>query len=178
MHAPDHFRGSRKDRDPGRSKHDGGADRDRHLPYTGMPKALGKTSGRSDAFSDYALCHLRRMSEQGCSGNEIAAFLRCSPLRIRAKACSLGLRLRPERGQHELKFMLTVRTHSALREIAKTRNTSPSRLAKLALEILIRDRLLESMIDRTVTLQEMLKENARVRAPKRIDSVSTALRGR
>jgi hypothetical protein len=109
---------------------------------------------------------LRIAVAEGLTGNECAAMLQRSPLSIRAKCCALGLRLRREQGEHELRFQLTKRTHAAMRAIAKARATSPSRVARLWCEIIVRDGLAEQLVDRVVFLKTMLNEPAR--AAKRV----------
>jgi hypothetical protein len=111
---------------------------------------------------------LRTAVAEGMTGNEIAEMLLRSPLAIRVKCCALGLRLRREKGAHELRFELTKKTHVKLKEIAKRRGTSPSRFARLLVEVCVRDALLEPIADRTASLQTILTENCRERpAPKR-----------
>jgi hypothetical protein len=111
---------------------------------------------------------LRNAVAEGMSGNEIADMLLRSPLAIRVKCCALGLKLRREKGEHELRFQLTKRTHERLREICKQRGTSPSRFVRLLVEVCVRDGLLEPIVDRTTSLSVLLQENCRERpAPKR-----------
>jgi DNA-binding CsgD family transcriptional regulator len=131
-------------------------------------------NGRHDMFSDHDRCHLMRLADEGCTAGEIASFLHCSPLRVRAKCCALGVRLRREKGGHELRFALTKKTHERLREISKQRGTSPSRFVRLLVEVSVRDGLLEPIADRTVSLHAILLENCRARPVKRVtmDKVS------
>jgi hypothetical protein len=111
---------------------------------------------------------LRTAVAEGMTGNEIADMLLRSPLSMRVKCCALGLKLRREKGEHELRFQLTKKTHARLKEIAKARGTSPSRFARLLVEVCVRDGLLLPIADRTAALQVILTENARTRpAPKR-----------
>jgi hypothetical protein len=128
-------------------------------------------------YSVRDIAQLRIAVAEGLTGNECATMLQRSPLSIRAKCCALGLRLRREQGEHELRFQLTKRTHAALREISKKRGTSPSRFIRLLVEVCVRDGLLESIADRTASLQAILTENARTRpAPKRatVDKFSSS----
>jgi hypothetical protein len=111
---------------------------------------------------------LRTAVAEGMTGNEIADMLLRSPLSIRVKCCALGLKLRREKGEHELRFELTKKTHERLREICKQRATSPSRFVRLLVDVCVRDGLLEQIADRTAALSVLLKENCRQRpAPKR-----------
>jgi hypothetical protein len=114
-------------------------------------------------FSAADIDHLRLMVAEGFDGNTIATILLRSPLSIRVKCCALGLRLRHEKGQHELRFQLTERTHGKLKEIAKARGTSPSRFVRLLVEVCVRDGLLEPIADRTAALSVILQENCRER---------------
>jgi hypothetical protein len=112
---------------------------------------------------------LRSAVAEGLSGNEIAILLERSPLSIRVKACSLGLKLRTARGEHEIRFALPKHVHVELKRMAEERGSSPSRLVRLLTEVCIRDRLLKPLADRTVSLQAILTENCRERpAPKRV----------
>jgi hypothetical protein len=111
---------------------------------------------------------LRTAVAEGMDGNEIADMLLRSPLSIRVKCCALGLKLRREKGAHELRFELTKKTHERLREICKQRGTSPSRFARFLVEVCVRDGLLEPIADRTAALSVILQENARSRPVKRV----------
>lgn len=119
-------------------------------------------------FTARDIDQLRMAVAEGMTGNEIAAMLQRSPLSIRVKACALGLRLRREQGQNELRFQLTARVHVKLREIAKARGTSPSRFARLLIEVCVRDGLLEPLVDRTASLSVILQERCRESPVKRV----------
>lgn len=97
-------------------------------------------------FSKVELEKLKLMSEVGHDGKSIARALNRTPQAIRVKCVELGIRLRPPSMQHR-RVKLPLQTWVALRAAAAARGTSPLRLARLLIEIIVKDDLFEAVID-------------------------------
>jgi hypothetical protein len=97
-------------------------------------------------FSTDDIAALRQMAERGFDGRTIAAALNRTPQAIRTKAVELGIALRPP-SLDARRFKLRLGVWAVLQAEAKRLNTTPSRLARLIIETVVADDLLEAMLD-------------------------------
>jgi hypothetical protein len=70
-----------------------------------------------------------------------------TPLSVRAKAVSLGVKLRRPKGTNELRFTIETRAYDALRAAADGRGVSMTRLARQIVELVCKDHLIDAVID-------------------------------
>jgi hypothetical protein len=125
-------------------------------------------------FTPSEIATLIEMAKVGQNGEMIANALNRTPAAIRAKCVEIGVRLRPERGTNDIRFLMDRRAFDLLKAEARQRGTSVARLSRLLLEICARNELVEELLSSTVALREfILNENA---VPKRVapDSLESA----
>lgn len=97
-------------------------------------------------FSADEIAAITMLASWGHSGDAIAKRLGRDALAIRKKCCALGVRLRkPSAASRRIK--LSPLTWDGLLIEAALRNTSPGRLARQILEIVVRDKLFLAVID-------------------------------
>lgn len=89
---------------------------------------------------------LRQMAESGFDGRAIGAALNRTPQAIRTKAVELGITLRPP-SLDARRFKLKLGIWAVLESEARRFNTTPSRLARLIVETVIADDLIEAVLD-------------------------------
>ena len=89
---------------------------------------------------------MRLMASVGHSGKAIGNALGRTPQSVRVKACELGIRLRRP-SLEARRFKVPRSTWLALQDEAAKLNTSPGRLARQLLEVVVRDGLVNAVID-------------------------------
>src|SRR3974390_2402826 len=97
-------------------------------------------------FTPAEIAKLRLMAGFGHSGISVARALDRTPQAIRVKACELGVRLRPSSVEHR-RLKVSRPTWLRLQAEAVALGMSPGRLARLLLEMAVRDNLVAAIID-------------------------------
>jgi hypothetical protein len=116
-------------------------------------------------FTPEEVATLVEMARAGCDGNTIATELGRDALSVRHKASALGVSLRRQRPTNDLRFVMDEGAFAKLKEAARARGTSVARLARLLLEIISRNELVDETLENAVALRAfVLSENA---VPKR-----------
>jgi hypothetical protein len=112
---------------------------------------------RRRLFTNEDVTLMTAMARAGADGNMIAQRLGVDPLRVRHKLSALGVPLRRrERPANDVMFMMDERAFAKLREAAKVRGTSSGRLARLLVELCVRDELIEDLLDQAVALRAFI----------------------
>jgi hypothetical protein len=131
-------------------------------------------------FSPSEIAILFSMAKAGANGEMIAKALNRTPQGIRVKCVELGIRLRRPRPTNDVRFVMDDRAFAKLKAEAKARGTNAARLARLLLEICVRNELVEELLSSTVALREfILSENAVPKqvAPDSLESAAQAAEG-
>jgi hypothetical protein len=97
-------------------------------------------------FSEADIEQIRLLASWNHSADAIGKVLGRDPLSIRKKCCALGIKLRKPRPDSR-RIKLSPCAWSGLSAEARLRNTSPGRLARQLLEIVVRDKLFLAVID-------------------------------
>lgn len=102
---------------------------------------------RNGVFTPPMVEKLRLMVDCGHSGVSIARALGVTPLSVRVKACSLGIRLRKPKVQREARTPVTDAAWAALTKAGAERGMSVAQLCRVTLEAIARDNLWAAVID-------------------------------
>jgi hypothetical protein len=120
-------------------------------------------------FSPADIERIRFMADFGHSGVSIARSLNRSPQAIRVKCCELGISLRPPSADSR-RFKLSPQCWHELQRVAAQRGAKPGRLARQLVELAVKDKLVDAIID-----AEPPKQRQMVKPPP--DPLLAALRG-
>jgi len=97
-------------------------------------------------FSESDIGTLRQMAERGHDGKSIALALGRTAQSVRVKAVELGIALRPP-SLDTRRIKLKAGTWTVLESEARRFNTTPSRLARLIIETVVADDLVDAVLD-------------------------------
>ena len=97
-------------------------------------------------FSPADIEKLGLMADCGHSGTSIAHALGRTAQAVRVKACELGIRLRPPSIESR-RIKLPAATWLSLKAAAVERGLTPARLAKLLIDVILKDALIDAVID-------------------------------
>jgi hypothetical protein len=98
-------------------------------------------------FSPRDVDRLKAMAAKGESGVTIGRALGRDALSIRKKAVALGVRLRPHRGDSQLRFAVSPQVYFEIVAASNARGVSPSRLCRHLVETVAKDKLFDAIID-------------------------------
>jgi hypothetical protein len=132
-------------------------------------------------FTAAELERLRLMADFGHDGKSIARALGRTPQAIRVKCVELGIRLRRPSVEHR-RVKLPLQTWQGLRAAATARGTTVAGLARLLIEIIVRDNLFSAVVDAPPPLRRATpskpdpKWASALRVLKRNDGAAVAFR--
>ncbi len=97
-------------------------------------------------FTPADIARLRELASWGHCGKAIARDLGRTPQAVRVKCCELGIKLRPVNVDCR-RIKIPPDTWRGLQDEAARLGTSPGRLGRLLLVTIIRDRLVDAIVD-------------------------------
>jgi hypothetical protein len=109
-------------------------------------------------FSESDVATLRAMAERGSDDRAIGAVLNRTPQAIRTKAVELGVRLRPP-SLDGRRIKLKAGTWAVLEAEGRRFKMQPSKLARLIIETVVADDLLDAVIDPPRSLRRPMKRD-------------------